>query len=337
MTRMSTLRVVRTLRRSGGVVLLTGLLAACNTAQDARGRTAFVSNAYSALEGAPRRVPLVSLPDAGPAVLVEETRRPGGLHQRIVFGRDGSSRADLTIGIAGSGASGMAKPTKRGIEAELALLPDGPYRVSREPARNAYGPVGVALSGRCAFAWQWIEDLHGIEPGAGLEIPGRISASLRVHHCSRGSVDALTRDLTRLRLGTGSPDRIARAPRRPRPPPAPAKVQPNTVAEPVATFAPAPVARPLVTVNGSRTLVSVPPDRVAPDNLAVSGRSAVPRPGAAGPEALDQPRYLTDAVPSRPSNSVVTAPPQTTTRRDTLSTELPPQAYRGPTPPPFGW
>ena len=328
--------VGRPLRRSGSILLLTGLLAACNTAQEARGRVAFVATAYASGEGSPQRVPLVSLPDAGSAVLVDESRRRGALHQKIVFGRDGSSRADLSLGTAGSGISGMAKPTRLGIAAELAQLPDGPYRVSREPARNAYGPVGVALNGRCAFAWQWIEDLHGIGLGDTSEMPGRISASLRVHHCSRGSSESLIRDLSRLRLGAALPERIARAPRRTRPARAPEKVQVSSTPDPVATMTPPAVARPLVTVNGSRTLVSIPPDRGTADYAVDSGRPVVPRPGAAGSEALDQPRYLTDPAPARPSSSApATQPPPS--RRDALSTDLPAQAYRGPTPPPFGW
>ncbi|MGH1573746.1 hypothetical protein ACRAWG_27770 [Methylobacterium sp. P31] len=336
--------------RAAATALVCGTLGACNTVRGPSARSSASGPIFTALAPSTQRTPLLSLPAAGAPVLVDEVRYPDGVRQTIRFGSSGTSRADLTLGAGGSGgALKMEKPTRTGIAAELANLGDGPYRVLTQPAHNAYGPIGVARGHRCAFAWQWIDRVGG-ELGVAWPANGPISASLRVHHCGRGataSTDALIADLTRLRLGPVAPGQITHRPR-----PRVAKVAAAPTQTPAQTPdltpipAPAPVvaSRPLVAVNGSRTLVDLPQDILAsptPVQRALSARPAapvvaVPRPDAAGTDTASQARYLTDPGQARPSVAIDT-PPARRSREDELSTALPPQAYRGPTPPPFGW
>jgi hypothetical protein len=345
MNPMVALRIRSHVLQAGAAALVCVSLGACNTVRSSSARTSASGPVFTALEGSAHVAPLLSLPAAGRPVLVDETRTPEGLRQKIRFGSDGTSRADLTLGTgAAGGALRMEKPTRRGIAAELAGLDGGPYRVLPQPAHNAYGPIGVALGRRCAFAWQWIDGLGRNELGAAWPLTGSVSASLRIQHCGRGptaSTDALIADLARLRLGPVAPGQSAhRARRRPANAAAP-------VTSPDAAAAPAPnpivAARPVVAVNGSRTLIDLPPETPATPSPAqrAAGRLpppavAVPRPDSAGTDTASQARYLTDPVQPRPS-ATVDAPPSRPSRQEVLSTDLPPQAYRGPTPPPFGW
>jgi hypothetical protein len=344
MTRAMAMRIRSHALRAAATALVCAALGACNTVRGPSARSSASGPVFTGLAAPAARTPLLSLPAAGAPVLVDEVRYADGVRQTIRFG---ASRADLTLG---SGASGgalrMEKPTRQGVAAELAALPDGPYRVLTQPAHNAYGPIGVALGRRCAFAWQWIDRTDGGALGAAWAMNGPISVSLRVHHCPRGgtvSSDALIADLTRLRLGPAAAGPVAH---RPRPRVAKVAAAPVPPPEPAAMPAPAPVVtgRPLVAVNGSRTLVDLPPESLAPPSPAQRAASvrpavpviAVPRPDATGADTASQARYLTDPGQARPSAAVET-PPARVSRDDQLSTTLPPQAYRGPTPPPFGW
>lgn len=296
----------RAVFRIGGVLLGLTLLAACQTAT-ARRTTPRFETAFSALGSTGNR-PLVSLPNSGPVTSVTETQSSAGLRQRIVLGAS-RGRIDLTI------ASGrvwddpaMERPSRTGIAAELASLDGGGgYRVLRRPVHNAYGPLGVAVNERCAYAWQWIDGLERVELGRGA-LRGPVAASIRVQHCRRQptAAESLLADLTRMRLGpvhdAGAATGIPR--RRPARPttPAPEPVEATTAvapANPVRTS-------PSVAVNGSRTLVTLPQGPATPQYLAQPASAAadaaipaVPRPATAGGSA-DRPRFLTDVLP--PSN-----------------------------------
>ncbi|MDP4022413.1 cellulose biosynthesis protein BcsN [Methylobacterium sp. NEAU 140] len=278
--------------------------------------------------------PLVSVPNSGRVASVDETRPGGGLRQRITYGGFDGGWADLSVGAAGAGRGGLlGRPTKAGIDAELAALGDGPYRIVRTRTHNAYGPIGVALGARCVFAWQWIDDARALAlPGTTLG-PGRTSASLRVRHCGAASPDRLVADLVHLRLGAGPAAQAAASRPRRRPAPRPAPAAEAAPVEPAPVVSLPPPARPTVTVNGSRTLISLPP---APGPGTATGPSPVavpiPRPGAAGSETSGEPRYLADGGAVR---TVVPAP--SAPKPQPLSSELPAQAYRGPAPPPLGW
>lgn len=343
--------------RAFAVAALVAMLPACN-ASGSRGSAAQrmgQDTSFSAYEEPVRRRPLVYLPNSGSVTSVQETRTSAGLHQHITYAGQGGGHAELALTTANSsGDAILGKPTRVGIATELAsLTPDGPYRVLTQPHNNAYGPFGIAVSSRCAYAWQWISDTRGTDFGRSVPAGTRITASLRIHHCRRGPTysDALVTDLVRLRLGAGTPFETSRHVRRVRPPSV-------AVDRPVEAYAPGPTVpvapRPQVVVNGSRTLVSVAPEPSPPagrtDSRYLAPRATqqpviettmVPRPGAAGSKSLEQPRYLTDlAAPSGPARMPepsLVASPRTTARAEPLSPDLPTQAYRGPTPPPFGW
>ncbi|KQQ26396.1 hypothetical protein ASF53_20895 [Methylobacterium sp. Leaf123] len=301
--------------RIGGVLLGITLLGACQTST-ARRTTPRFETAFSALNSAGSR-PLVSLPNSGPVASVTETPSSAGLRQRIVFGPPGG-RIDLTM------ASGrvwddpaMAKPSRAGIAAELATLDGGgSYRIVRRPVHNAYGPLGVAVSERCAYAWQWIDGLDRVELGRGA-LRGPVSVSLRVQHCHRRptGAEALLADLVRMRLGPAS-DPATAVRRRRIASPKPKQAKSVERAAPAVPASPQPAAPP-VAVNGSRTLVILPQGPAAPQYLAQPAPAAagpalptVPRPIAAG-SATDRLRFLTDAVPaSSPTAKVSSRAPQ---------------------------
>ncbi|MFF8801561.1 MULTISPECIES: cellulose biosynthesis protein BcsN [unclassified Methylobacterium] len=291
----------RVLFRLGGVLLGLTLLGACQTST-ARRTTPRFETAFSALSSTGNR-PLVSLPNSGPVASVTETQSSAGLRQRILFGASGG-RIDLTM------ASGrvwddpaMAKPSRTGITAELASLEGGgSYRIVRRPVHNAYGPLGVAVSERCAYAWQWIDSLERVELGRGA-LRGPVSVSLRVQHCRRQptGAEALLADLVRMRLGPVS-DPGAGVQRRRIASPKPKQAEPVEMAAPAVPASSQPTA-PSVAVNGSRTLVMLPQGPAAPQYLAQPAPAAaaaplpaVPRPTSTA-ASTDRPRFLTDAAP----------------------------------------
>ncbi|SFM78370.1 cellulose biosynthesis protein BcsN [Methylobacterium pseudosasicola] len=348
MKRMMATRIRSHVLQVGAAALASLSLTACNTARAPSAQISTPGAVFTALDGSARRAPLVSLPDAGRPVLVDEVRYAGGLRQQVRFGTSGENRADLTIGTAyAQAAPRLEKPTRTGIAAELASLGGRPYRVLNQPARNAYGPVGVALSDRCAYAWQWVDDIQGIPLGAARRGSGRVSASLRVHLCGRvltTSADTLIADLARLRLGSVAQERVARQPRR-RPAPKVAEALQNLEPATAPAVAPVVAGRPLVTVNASGTLVDILETAVPVGNAAqrgAAGRStspeiAVPRPDSANTASLSQPRYLMEPGQVRSATTLEAPRPVDPIRQEPLSADLPPQAYRGPTPPPFGW
>jgi hypothetical protein len=170
---------------------------------------------------------------------------------------------------------------------------------------NAYGPIGVAVSQRCAYAWQWIEGLQRVELGRAA-LRGPVAVSLRVQHCGRRpmATEALLADLARIRLGV-STEAVARA-SRPRIARARPAAEPVAALAPIAPAAPAPIpvsSPPSVAVNSSRTLVTLPPAPAGQAYLAqpapapaVQPLPVVPRPTASG--GPDRARFLTDALPA---------------------------------------
>lgn len=330
-------------------------LAAC-TASGSRETAAIWTTqhtAFTAYQATVDRRPLVFIPNSGTVTSVQETRTPVELRQSIVYGGRGGGRAELAVrGGEAQADPALAKPTRIGIATELAsLTPDGPYQILTQPVRNAYGAFGVAVGSRCAYAWQWIRDIRGVDFGVAIPPSARLTASLRIQHCRREPTrsDLLVADLVRLRLGAGLPFEPARSVRRVRP-----VVVATQRIEPAPTPSVPVSPPPQMVVNGSRTLVSATPNppqsggRANPQYLVpqsslpgLSDAAIIPRPGAAGSRPLDQPRYLTDlagpAGSTRTSDTNLVASPRASTRLETLSPDLPAQAYRGPTSPPFGW
>ncbi|KAB1073710.1 cellulose biosynthesis protein BcsN [Methylobacterium planeticum] len=353
----------RAVRPALALGLIALALPACNTTgnRSALSRRAAPEAFFSSLETnaiPAQRGPLVSLPHGGSVQSLQETPYANGRRQRISLeGADTTSRIEVMLRTGGRGGVPMERPTRSGIAGELAQLSsEGAYRIVRQPMRNRYGPFGVALSERCAYAWQWIDNLRGGEAGGSRWTGGEIAASLRIQHCQRrpSASQNLIADLQRLVIRTGEGPDVARV-RRPRP-----HVAKVVEPEPSPVLSPAPLqpVPPAVAINGSRTLITVPseaprsaplltgevPRTAAPQAYAGQGPQTfvVPKPaGEAG--AANQPRFLTDRVAppverrmSEPPIAVP-PPPARTAQPDRLSSDLPAQAYRGPAPPPFGW
>lgn len=216
------------------------------------------------------------------------------------------------------------------------LEDSGSYRIVRRPVHNAYGPLGVAVSERCAYGWQWIDGLERAELGRGA-LRGPLAVSLRVLHCRRQptAAEELLADLARIRLGPVA-GTVAGV-RRPRLAVQKPKAADSAgIAAPAVPANPSPAA-PTVAVNGSRTLVMLPQGPAAPQYLAQPAPAAVgpalpavPRPVAAG-SATDRPRFLTDAVPpSSPTSGTSSPNPQS------APTESSARFPTGPRPP-QGW
>ncbi|CAN2535137.1 hypothetical+protein [Methylocapsa aurea] len=136
---------------------------------------------------------------------LEERRYANGWRQSVALDRAlmGKGWNELTLDIraqpAGGGREGeipMGKPTQEGLRQELALrFPTTRMRIIAKPLRNELGPFGLAVGpgpdgARCAFAWQWVDDLRAVaRPDAaattivrGDEVP----ASIRLRLCRKG-------------------------------------------------------------------------------------------------------------------------------------------------------
>ncbi|WP_407520395.1 cellulose biosynthesis protein BcsN [Methylobacterium oryzisoli] len=339
-------RIAALAARLLGLAVAAASLAACTTAGTGhRSVQALESRgSFASLAGTARSRSLVSMPGAETARSIQADDRPQGLHQRITFGGPGDGGwIDLTVGQQGAGGgSGPTKPTRAGIASELAALaPRSLYRVSSRPVNNAYGPVGIALAERCVYAWQWIDPVPSL--AADLPVPGaRLAASIRVHRCgaATGDMEAIIGGLERLRLGTAGSSVLRPLRRRPAPQTRPAGQ--DVAASSPRPDQPAPVAAvrpvPQPAAGGAATYLAPP----APVPPAVSaGTLVVPRPGPAGSGTLTEPRFLTGPVLSAGAGRAGGPPPmpvqQPAVQTEPVSGALPAQAYRGPTPPPFGW
>lgn len=147
------------------------------------------------------------------------------------------------------------------------LEDSGSYRIVRRPVHNAYGPLGVAVSERCAYGWQWIDGLERAELGRGA-LRGPLAVSLRVLHCRRQptAAEELLADLARIRLGPVA-GTVAGV-RRPRLAVQKPKAADSAgIAAPAVPANPSPAA-PTVAVNGSRTLVMLPQRPATPQGFS---------------------------------------------------------------------
>ncbi|MBG0809321.1 cellulose biosynthesis protein BcsN [Methylosinus sp. H3A] len=136
---------------------------------------------------------------------LEERRYANGWRQSVALDRAimGKGWNELTIDIraqpAGGGREGeipMGKPTEEGVRQELALrFPTTRMRIVAKPLRNELGPFGLAVGpspdgARCAFAWQWVDDLRAVarpEAAATTIVRGdEIPASIRLRLCRKG-------------------------------------------------------------------------------------------------------------------------------------------------------
>lgn len=297
-------------------------LAACGENQRAPSAAITSLDRYAGLAtGAPSTTTTATFPEArhgGPAIVhvpawlgrtrvVARDETDEGWRQRIGFGpdrRDAPASSDeITVTILRStapAAADPAKPSEAGIRAELAArFPETEMRVVSRPARNGYGPYGLAVGRRpdgagCLYAWQWIDGPSAARLGAG-------AVSLRVSLCrSRENLDALASAVDHLKLAFGG-DAAVREPASPRARRRVRTAQRQETA-PVSAYEPSRVASPAPAESG-RIYLASPPSETASRTTALDTR-------AVGP-----------ALVSR-------AGPAMAAR--TGDVDLPPEAFRGP-------
>lgn len=206
--------------RPSSLFLLALALSACSASPSDRGYVAHVdttatTQTIGAREGVSRPVSsagesattaILALPsDAGAPGRMVEKQYANGWRQSVSL--DAKQMAgnwnDLAIdiqtdepGLQKGSKIPMGKPTQEGIRREiLGRFPGTPMRIVGRPMSNALGPFGLAVGAgaggmRCAFAWQWVNDLRSVGSAngggksffRGKELP----ASVRMRLCRKG-------------------------------------------------------------------------------------------------------------------------------------------------------
>jgi len=167
---------------------------------------------------------ILALPaEAGRGGRLDERQYANGWRQsQSLDGRKfGGDWNDLAIDLRmkpGSGAGKadipMGKPTQEGVRKEiLARFPGVPMRVVGRPMSNALGPFGLAVGAagtvRCAFAWQWVDDMRHPAGAKSFFAASGPAASIRMRLCRENvTADQLAALFERLEVGNA--DRIDR-------------------------------------------------------------------------------------------------------------------------------
>ncbi len=261
----------------------------------------------------------------------------------------------------------LAKPSEFGISGEIAVrFPGEPMRI-QVPRRNAYGPIGLALGADCLYAWQWFErprrgareaSRDGVFGATDPSAPRR-ALSLRIRLCrtAQASLDDLVAAVQHLTIalpGDGAVQAPAarpvprRRPPKPVPRPAPAEPRPDGNPEqrreetredrPLARPVRPPPERPPPPAEPARPAVPVPPPAPAESGrryLAPRAPESRPPETPPAPEAAPRSgsqRYITDGPqPAEPPGATPTpSPVPGRGTGETLSRDLPPEAYRPP-------
>jgi len=146
---------------------------------------------------------ILSLPDAAGRGKLTEKQFLNGWRQSasLDHAKMAGGSNDLTIEIQSAppgddrrGLLQIAKPTQEGVRREiLARFPGTPMRIVNRPMHNRLGPFGLAVGAsaggmRCAFAWQWVDNLAVAARGerASFFNSGETPASIRLRLCRRG-------------------------------------------------------------------------------------------------------------------------------------------------------
>ena len=339
--------------------LLTLTLSACSVAEPDRPFVARVDAPPSgASVGEPLSAPIsakrtsslaiLSLPDEGPAPgKLTERQYSNGWRQSVSLGtaKTESDWNDLSIDIqteppeTGRGAQiPMGKPSQEGIRHEIiARFPHTAMRIVTRPMRNALGPFGLAIGAdagdmRCAFAWQWVDDIHSAAKGGGSSLGGGAPASIRMRICRTGvTADQLANQFERLEITSENIDRVLES----------TKLSADASREMIVPQRRGDLAEAPVSLESSIIAASrAPVVRTAAANPPRRRTARRPTPRDAEPPMIDAPapiasvdgrQYLAPVTPA-PRYSAAQAPE---TRGAgfgpaRVSASLPPQAYRGP-------
>jgi hypothetical protein len=211
--------------------------------------------------------------------------------------REGGDWNDLSIDIQGAPGSGdrseiaISKPTQDGVRREiLARFRSTPMRIVNRPMYNSLGPYGLAIGAagavRCAYAWQWVDNLPAAIRGekATFFNSGEMAASIRMRLCRRGvTADELAQWYEEVTVSPQNLARVAEAIRA-------NAMRAQPVEAPVAAAAPSglsPVVRgvpPSERVTASvDSLESPPPDAGRRPATSPAGRPTPPPPSIRRP------------------------------------------------------
>ena len=195
------------------LLLLAATLAACSRSQPeptfvatsevaGRGSSVARETLSQPVTAAPltRTLAVLALPvDAGRPGRLRERLYANGWRQVLPLEGDGDELSlDIRTDAPGerrSAAIPLSKPTQESVRREiLARFPTMPMRIVARPMNNALGPFGLAIGAgpgglRCAFAWQWVDDLRAAtaRAGGGRSFFGsELPASVRLRLCRRG-------------------------------------------------------------------------------------------------------------------------------------------------------
>ncbi|PXW53695.1 cellulose biosynthesis protein BcsN [Methylobacterium sp. B4] len=303
--------------------------------------------------------PALRLPGAGPVAGVVETRLRDGFDQRIRFeGGDGRNHAEVALrnetgDLLLAFPPRLAKPSQFGIESEMAVRFPGQVMRAVAPRRNGYGPVGMALSAECLYAWQWFERPSAAQRVAsrgGLldtlaPTSGRRALSLRIRLCrtAQASLDDLVAAVERMTIALpgepGAAGRPGRAGPRPalvrRPPPTRARQAARPAPQeppPAATPQSAPTPPPQQAAPPARPQVPAPPDSAGRRYIAPPTPEGTPpaSPPEAGAAAGGAQRFITGVPKSGEASGrdLMPSPAPGRSTGESLSRDLPPEAYR---------
>jgi hypothetical protein len=194
-------------------LMLVAALSACSSARDDRAYvgqgegplTGEVIGGRAAAErssGVASRFELVVPAEMGPPLSLSEKPYIDGWRQSVSLDtkKVAGDWNDLSIdirfdnGVTRPGPKiPMGPPTQDGIKREiLGRFPGLPMRVVGRKMTNSMGPFGLAIGAagrlRCAFAWQWVDDLRSSRASevGGLLTSRAAPASIRMRVCRSG-------------------------------------------------------------------------------------------------------------------------------------------------------
>jgi len=309
---------------------------------------------------------ILALPSEAGGGRLSERLYANGWRQSQALGGGNDLAIDIETDAPGEARAGripMGKPTQEGVRKEiLSRFPGMAMRIVGKPMQNVLGPYGLAIGAgagglRCAFAWQWVDDLRGVRvtrAGAGGSASffrGRaLPASIRMRLCRRGvtadqiaswyeqlevtDMAAIERVAENARAGVGAaavegkPGAVARADR--------ARGDIVDPSESLEASLPHPAPTRLVNRSGARRHFAR--RHTAPAAAPESGltsQQAIFTPFAPAAPAADYGgrRYLAP-VAGAPAPKYAAAPQPATRGAGfgpvRLNPGLPPEAYRGP-------
>ena len=264
-------------------------------------------------------------------------------------GKEGGDWNDLVLeiqtapGAGGRGEITLAKPTQEGVRREiLARFPGMPMRVVTRPMQNALGSYGLAVGAgagglRCAYAWQWVENLQAAaagQKGVSFFGGGEGAASIRMRLCRRGvTADELAQWYAQIAVSPENLARVAEAMRRNQGVMETAAAGSGALGPVVGgRGATVPVDSLESSLIGAAPAAGArPPRRAARQAVRrAAPAAAAPEPAGLPPSSYDGPRYLGPVSGAGGPQYAADAAPRGAGFGRVVDGGLPPQAFRGP-------